>query len=198
MKTFLTLAGSVLFAAMLAACSPGINEGIGHRITFDANGMVVHAAGKPDAHVGSDGSLAIGGRTVEVTPAQRALLQHYYGEARGLMQSGAAVGKAGVKIARQAVGNAVQSIFSNKSGDADKSLDAQSSAIEKAAEALCTNVHQLAVTQKQIASQLPAFKPYDALGDTHCKTTTTYRFGTSTIPSDSATVSVTESKSAAQ
>jgi len=198
MKTVLTLAGSVLLAVALAACSPGINGGIGHRITFDSTGMIVHATGKPDAHVGSDGSLAIGGRPVDVTPAQRIMLQSYYGKARDVMQSGKAVGKAGVKIATQAVGNAVQSILSSKSDETDKALDAQSSAIEKAADMLCTKVQQLAATQKQIASQLPALKPYDVLGATHCKTTTTYRIGTSAGPADSAAVNVAGSKSAAQ
>lgn len=198
MKTVLGLAGSVLLAVALAACSPGINGGIGHRITFDDTGMVVHAAGKPDAHVGSDGSLVIGGRPIDVTPAQRVMLQSYYGEARDVMQSGKAVGKAGVKIATQAVGNAVQSILSSKSDEADKALDAQSSAIEKAADILCTKVEQLAATQKQIASQLPALKPYDVLGRTHCKTTTTYRIGASDGAASPATVGVAATRFGAQ
>lgn len=177
MKTILTLAGSVLLAAMLAACSPGINEGIGHRITFDSSGMVVHALGKPDARVGSDGSLAIGGQAIKVTPAQRALLQRYYGEARDMMQSGKAVGQAGARIATHAVGDAIANIFSSKSSGADKALDAQTNAISKAADALCLNLHQLVTTQKQIATQVPAFKPYGTLDNVQCKTTTTYTIG---------------------
>lgn len=194
MKAILTFASSALLATTLAACSPGINEGIGHRITFDANGMVVHALGKPDAYVGSDGSLAIGDKTITVTPAQRVLLQSYYGEARDVMQSGKDVGKAGVKIATQAVDNAIRNVLSSGSAAADKALDAQSNAIEQAADTLCTKVQQLAATQTRVASQLPALKPYDVVGLTHCKTTTTYRIGASAGPGSSATVGVAESK----
>lgn len=188
MKTFLTLAGSVLLVATLAACSPGINEGIGHRITFDSTGMVVHAIGKPDAHVGRDGSLAIGGQAIAVTPAQRVLLQRYYGEARGMMRSGAAVGKAGVSIAKKSVGNAIRHIFSNDTDASDKALDAQSDAVAKAADALCLNLHELTATQKQVVAQVPAFKPYDALGEVHCKSTDTEPMTANVDPSGSATV----------
>ncbi len=44
MNRILTLAGVVLIGATLAACAPGINT-LGNRITFDSNGMVVHALG---------------------------------------------------------------------------------------------------------------------------------------------------------
>ncbi|HET7662130.1 MAG TPA: hypothetical protein VFK31_00700, partial [Rhodanobacteraceae bacterium] len=61
MKTTLTLAGVILITAALAACSPGINT-LGNSITFDSNGIVVHALGHPDAHVGRDGALEIDGK----------------------------------------------------------------------------------------------------------------------------------------
>ena len=82
MNKILTLTGIALAVITLAACSPGINEGIGHHITFDSSGMVVHKIGKPDAHIGKDGSLAIDGRAIDATTAQRPMLQRYYGAAQ--------------------------------------------------------------------------------------------------------------------
>lgn len=183
MKTILTLAGSVLLAGTLAACSPGINQGIGHRITFDSSGMVVHALGKPNAHVGSDGSLTIDGKAIDVTPAQRELLRHYVAESRTMMQSGEAVGKAGVSVAEHAVGNAISQIFDKNAAASQKALDAQTDAIEKSASLLCTNLQQLVATQKQIAVEIPAFKPYDAVGNVHCTSTKTIRYDAGTQPS---------------
>jgi len=197
MKTILTLAGSVLLAATLAACSPGINEGIGHRITFDSSGMLVHAIGRPDAHIGKDGSLAINDRPIDTTPEQRALLKDYYSEARNMMQSGKAVGQAGVGLAEHAIGNAIRHVFSGKSDASDKALDAQSDSIGKAADALCLDLQQLVATQKQIAAQLPAFEPYNALGDAHCSTTTTHTVAVSDGPGASTSIGVAATKPAA-
>jgi hypothetical protein len=194
MKTFLTFAGSVLLATTLTACSPGINEGIGHHITFDSSGMVVHAIGKPDAHIGSNGSLAIDGRPIDVTPAQRALLQRYYVEARGMMQSGEEVGKQGAAMAMHGIDAAIDSIFHHGSSSAEKRLDTQSNRIDAAASQLCSDVAAIGVTQSAIATQIPAFKPYVSGARTECKITqtTTYTAGR-TITKTSRTYSVKES-----
>lgn len=173
MKAFLILAGSVLLVVALAGCSPGINEGIGHRITFDSTGMKVHATGKPDAHVGRDGSLDIGGRAIDVTPAQRELLQRYYGEARATMATGKAVGRQGVQMATHGIGAAIRSIFHDDSTEMDKRMDAASANIEAAAGKLCHDVEALAATQEAIASGIPAFAPYASGNRVHCRITRT-------------------------
>ncbi|HVX04371.1 MAG TPA: DUF2884 family protein [Rhodanobacteraceae bacterium] len=168
MNKLLTLTGAALATVTLAACSPGINEGIGHRITFDSNGMVVHATGKPDAHIGKDGSLAIDDHTVEVTPAQRAMLQRYYGEARSMMQSGEAVGKQGMQIATNSISAAISSIFHDGSSPAEKKLDAQSDQIETAAARLCDDLKALDETQQTLATEIPAFAPYASSSHGDC------------------------------
>jgi hypothetical protein len=173
MKTFLTLAGSVLLATTLAACSPGINEGIGHHISFDSSGMVIHATGKPDAHVGKDGSLAINGRAVDVTPAQRAMLQRYYGEARSMMQSGEAVGRQGAAMAEKGIGSAIASIFHGDSSKADKQLEAQSNQIDSAVGKLCTDLKALDDTQQTLAAEIPALAPYAPSSRANCTITST-------------------------
>lgn len=196
MKSILILAVSVVLAVLLAACSPGINEGIGHRITFNDHGMTVHAFGKPDARIGSDGSLAIGGKAVAVTPAQRALLQRYYVEARSTMQSGGAVARVGVGLAEHAIAHAIGNLFGAKSGTADKAVDRQSNAIAQATIAVCTDFQRLTATQRQITAQLPAFKPYDAVASVHCVTTTTRSTRANGQPQSSTTLNLTVQPSA--
>lgn len=173
MNRILTLTGVALATLALAACSPGINEGIGHRITFDSSGMVIHATGKPDAHIGKNGSLAIADRAIDVTPAQRQLLQRYYQEAHDTMDSGKAIGRQGVQMATHSIGAAIRSIFHGDSASADKQLDAQSQQIESAANTLCTDVKALGATQQAIATGIPAFKPYVSGARTECKITRT-------------------------
>ncbi|WHZ18144.1 MAG: SSU ribosomal protein S2p (SAe) [Rhodanobacteraceae bacterium] len=193
MKTILALAGSVLLAAALAACSPGVNEGLANRITFDSNGMVVHAIGRPNAHVSRDGDLRIDGKSIAVTPAQRQLLQQYYRQATGVMNSGMAMGKQGVQMAARGVGDAIASIFHGDSSTTDKRMNADSQHIEAAANQLCASVKSLGTTQDAIAAQIPAFKPYAAADRMQCRITHTVTINdngtvtTSTRTSDSPT-----------
>lgn len=179
MKRILTLAGVAVFAATLSACSPGINEGIGNRITFDSNGIVVHALGHPDAHVGRDGALEIDGKPIAGTPEQRQLLQRYYQQAKATMDSGKAVGRQGVQIATRSIGAAISSIFHDGASSPDKQLDAQSKQIESAADKLCADVKALGATQTAIATAIPAFAPYASRDRMECSIThsTTYQDG---------------------
>jgi hypothetical protein len=168
MNRILTLAGTLLVTAALTACSPGINT-LGGRITFDSSGMVVHAIGHPNAHVSRDGDLSIGGKTIAVTPAQRQLLQQYYREARGTMDTGKALGEHGVAMAERGIGDAISSIFNRDASTADKRMQAESKRIESGATALCTDIKALDATQKAIATDIPAFAPYAAGNRMHCK-----------------------------
>ena len=173
MDKLLTLIGTAFAVLALAGCSPGINEGIGHRITFDSNGMRVHATGRPDARIGRDGSLAIDGRAVDVTPAQRAMLQRYYGEERCMMQSGEAVGKQGAAMAEQGIDNAIASLLHGDTSRAQKNLEAQSNSIDSAVGKLCTDLKALGATQQAIATAIPAFEPYASGARTDCTVTST-------------------------
>lgn len=194
MHKLLTLTGIALATLALAACSPGINEGIGHHISFDSSGMVVHAIGKPDAHIGKDGTLAIADQAIDVTPAQQALLQRYYQQAGDVMRSGKAVGSQGVQMATHGIGAAIRSIFHGDSGSADKQLDAQSQQIESAARTLCAHITAFGSTQQAVAAEIPAFAPYASGAQTECKVThtTTIRTaaGKSTTTSSTYTLQI--------
>ncbi|HET7222766.1 MAG TPA: DUF2884 family protein [Rhodanobacteraceae bacterium] len=170
MKRVPALAGIVLIFAALAACSPGINT-LGNNITFDSNGIVVHALGHPSAHVSRDGVLEIDGKAIDVTQDQRQLLQRYYQQARDTMSSGTEVGKQGVQIATRSVGAAISSIFHDGSSPAEKKLDAQSDRIEAAADKLCADLKALGATQKAIATAIPAFAPYASRDRLECGVT---------------------------
>jgi hypothetical protein len=199
MKTFLTLAGAILVASTLSACSPGIHGKFGYRVTFNNGELVSHAPGHPDATISADGNLQIGGKIVATTPQQRALLRDYYAQSKAAITAGIATGKAGVKLGTHAVSEAIRSIFSGDSKAADKALDAQSDAISATAQKLCSDIRQLHDTQQAIAAQLPAFKPYDAVGETHCDVSTvTHRsIAFSSGPAGSADASESTAKTAA-
>ncbi|HET7267434.1 MAG TPA: DUF2884 family protein [Rhodanobacteraceae bacterium] len=194
MKRILTVAGAALIMATLAACSPGIHT-LDSSITFDSDGLVVHASGHPNAHVSSDGDLNIGGKTVAVTPAQRQLLKRYYQQAHDTMHAGEAVGKQGVRVATRSIGAAIRSIFHGESSAAKKQLDAQSQSIETAANTLCGDINTLGATQQAIANQIPAFKPYASSNQLKCKITHTTTYTTAGTPHPSAQGAGTASKS---
>lgn len=182
MKMSLAFPATLLFAATLAACSPGIN-GIGHRITFDSTGMVVHASGQPNAHVTRAGDLSIDGKPVAVTPAERALLQQYYQQSSTVLNAGIDMGKQGVDMAAKGIGTAIASIFHGDSSAAEKKMDTQSANIEAEADKLCAGIKAIGITQDALAAQLPAFKPYAAGNQMQCHvshTVTVNNNGTST------------------
>ncbi|MGH8215318.1 MAG: DUF2884 family protein [Rhodanobacteraceae bacterium] len=170
MNRILIFTGSVLFAIALAACSPGIHT-LGNSITFDSNGMVVHAPGRPNAHVDRNGELSIDGKAVAVTPAQRRLLQRYYQQAHETMDSAKSMGERGVQIATHSIGAAIASIFHDGPSPAEKKLDAESDQIEAAADQMCADVKALGVTQKAIADGVPAFAPYASHARFECTAT---------------------------
>ncbi len=172
MHRILVVAATALTALMLVACSPGINL-LGHRITFDSSGMVVHAAGQPNARVSRTGDLSIDGKPVAVTPAQRELLQRYYQQAHAVMNSGEAMGRQGVQMAKSGIEQAAASIFSKDSSAADKQMNEQSQKIDASADAFCNQVRTLGTIETTIASKLPAFKPYTNGEEMQCRITHT-------------------------
>ncbi|MBU6415994.1 MAG: DUF2884 family protein, partial [Xanthomonadaceae bacterium] len=162
-------------------------------ITFDSNGMVVHATGKPDAHIGKDGSLAIDDQAIDVTPGQRAMLQRYYGEARNMMQSGEAVGRQGAAMAEKGIGDAIASILHGDSTIAQKKLEAQSNQMDSAVGKLCTDLKALDETQQALTTEIPAFASYAPSSRAECTvtSTTTVRDGNIVVAKSSAITTAT-------
>lgn len=192
MKTIPTLAGSVLLAASLTACSPSIHD-FGHSVTFENGALVAHASGQPNAYITADGSLRIGDRTIDTTPQQRALLQDYYGESKGLIDAGVAVGKAGAELGVHAIGDTISGLLSGKSDQAQQGIEAKANAIDATAQKLCASLNQLRSTQQAIAAELPAFTPYQPIDkQTQCSVTTTRSISVAGSPAvASTTINVT-------
>ncbi|MBS0432017.1 MAG: hypothetical protein JSS21_06385 [Proteobacteria bacterium] len=143
----------------------------GHmHLDFDNGALVVAAGGKPDARVSANGDLRIGDKAVAVTPAQRELLQRYYGEAASVRDDGFAIGKAGAALGINAASDALESLFSDGSKKkSDPDMEANNKKVEAAAQRLCGDMTKIKSTQGEIAAQLPAFAPYAVFdGETHC------------------------------
>ena len=138
-------------------------------ISIGGNGMHINVNGHeintpddkaPHAEITPQGDLLIAGKAVDITPAQRKLLLEYRGEIIGVASAGMEVGKQGVDIAGKALGTVVASIFNGKSDQAEQEMKAQGDRIEAAAMKLCDQLPAMLRTQQQLATDLPAFKPY--------------------------------------
>lgn len=197
MKPILSITGSILLAATLAACSPGIHD-FGHSVAFQNGELVAHASGQPNAYISADGSLRIGNRAIDTTPQQRALLKSYYGESKTLVDAGVATGKAGAELGVHVIGDTIHGLLSGKSDQAQQNIEKQANAIDATAQKLCSSLNQLRSTQQVIAAQLPAFKPYQPIGkQTQCSVTTTRSITVTDGPQGSTKVVETKKQTTA-
>lgn len=164
-----TVVALALITLALAGCSPSVMEGLGHRITFDSSGMVVHAFGRPNAHVGRDGDLAIGGKPVALTPAERRRLQDYYAQARAMMDVADTMRTREVAITKQRIGVEIDALLHRHPPADNAQLRARSERIgDAAATQLCADIAVLGATQDAIAAMLPVFAPYAQGAVTKC------------------------------
>ena len=115
----------------------------------------------PDAAITPKGDLMVDGRTVSVTPAQRALLLAYRERMIDVAEAGMAVGAKGADLAGVAVSEALGSIF----GGSDKKqmeerIEARAEALKEEAKVICTHLPALLDAQRKLAASVPEFKPY--------------------------------------
>jgi hypothetical protein len=164
---------STLALAMIAGCnshgehftlisggSTSIDNGA---ITLHNDNVRLHPDHGPAATIESGGNFAVDGKTVPVTSAQRALLQQYYLAAAAVRQHGIETGKAGAGIAGAAIKGAVSSIAGNGDPATEDQVQAQADKVNQAAMKICDDLAHIRTAQDQLATQLPAFKPYRAL-----------------------------------
>lgn len=115
----------------------------------------------PKAVITPQGDLLIAGRKVDATPAQRALLLDYRQQIIGIAEAGMDIGERGASLG---MGAAKQAIVGALSGKDDKQIEAaihpQAEQIKAAAMALCKRLPRLRASQQQLATDLPAFRPY--------------------------------------
>jgi hypothetical protein len=152
---------ALLLAAALSGCGNGGTVVSGRGVlSFDNGHVVLRPFGQPDATISATGDLAIAGKDVAVTSAERNLLVDYYGHAVALRNDGLKTGVAGAAVASAAIGSVIKGLFH---GDPDKigtGIDAKAEKVDQQARALCTEVRALRITQKTLAAQMATFQPY--------------------------------------
>lgn len=148
-----------VLACALAACHAPDATMENGAITLYGDTVALRVAGSPQATIHADGALAIDGRTIATTPAERSLLVRYNQNVRSVHDTGVAMGKAGV-------GMAVKAILPSSSLTADgagKTAEAGSTRMKQLSQDICRAVAAIKDAQDQLASQLAAFKPYASI-----------------------------------
>lgn len=166
------IACPLLAVALLAGCSDhdsgfnfistgntSIDNGA---ITVRGDSVRLHPDTGSTATIDSSGNFAVDDKPVQVTPADRNLLQQYYAAATAVREHGITTGKAGAGIAGAAIKGAVSSMAG---GDdhAENQVQAQADKVERAAMKICDDLAHIRGAQNQLAAQMPAFKPYAGL-----------------------------------
>ena len=112
------------------------------------------------AQLTPQGDLIIEGKTVPVTPEQRALLLDYRRQVIGIAETGMAIGVKGADLAGKAVLDTFTGLMHGDTDGASKRIDAESKRIEAEAKQICTQLPAMLSAQQRLAAALPAFKPY--------------------------------------
>ena len=114
----------------------------------------------PSAQVTPQGDLLIEGKTVAVTPAQRAMLLTYRQQIIDVAEAGMSMGVQGADLAGKAVSEVLGSVFSGKGEDFGRRMEAEGKKLEAQGKLLCAQLEPMRATQQRLATALPEFKPY--------------------------------------
>ena len=150
---------SILLAALamtlLGACSVSTSS-----VDVALNGdVVIHVPFKPAARVTPAGELAIDGKSVAVTPAQRSALAQYDRQFTAIRQAGRAIGKAGQRMSASIDHETAHAGSAAVIGAVHRDVAGFSTSLA----GLCDQVAALVALQDSIAATLPAFRPYAVL-----------------------------------
>lgn len=153
------LAGCAAFRtadADLDAASQQIATG---NVTLTADG-----SGVPKAAITPQGDFLVAGKAADITAQQRQEVLAYRAQYIDIAQQGIAIGHEGVDVGRHAM---VPMIFASLFGASDKTIDASMdkrlAGVREATAKLCDRMPALMAAQQQLATDLPAFKPYATL-----------------------------------
>ena len=130
-----------------------VHKGGGHH-------EIEHDPNLPKAEITPQGDLLIKGKTVAVTPAQRAMLLTYRQQIINVAEAGMSMGVQGADLAGKAVSEVLGSVFSGKGEDFGKRMEAEGRKLEAQGRQLCLQLEPMRTTQQQLAATLPEFKPY--------------------------------------
>lgn len=151
--------------AMAAGCNGGTTTTTSRGSITELGGLVVLTAGDSlKATIDRNGAFAVDGKDVAVDDHQRELLRRYYANATAIRQHGIETGKAGAAMAGEAIKGAAESA----SGDPDsvsRRVEAQTQQITAQVLKICDDLAGVKAVQDELATSLPAFKPYAAIMD---------------------------------
>jgi hypothetical protein len=150
----------LLLASVLAACSSHDRSASGRYVSFDGDTVVVAVPGKPDAHIGANGDLRIGTRTVAINPSQRALLKRYHDQVLAVRDDGIAAGKQGAALGVHAIGTVISNLAAGTPDKIDQDMETRGKTVEVAADRMCSDLGRLKATQDEVAAQVPDFRPF--------------------------------------
>jgi hypothetical protein len=164
------LLGVSMLCGLLAACdgnsdSHSITRGTGVHLSNGSiraeNGQItLNTADAPDAAITAQGELTIHQQAVAVDPASRNLLESYYQNALAVHADGIATDKAGENMGEQALQSVKQGLASGHSDQIKQQLEAKAQILKESALKICQDLGNIQSAQDQLATQLPAFKPY--------------------------------------
>ena len=155
----ITIAG-LLAVGLLAACTQHAQMNTHGSLRVVNNEVRITVRGAPDAYVQSGGGLAIGSRTLTLTPAEQTLAQRYYQDASGLGAAGKATGEAGGRMGIAIIGSLFSALWHDDSSIIDRTAHRGAASIKANVQSLCAELSGLRTTQDALASALPAFTPY--------------------------------------
>lgn len=143
--------------AAVSACDTADTSMVNGAIKLKDNIVTLHVDGAPEALINSDGALQIGGQIMPVTPVQHGLLMLYFQNVLDVHQTGAEMGKIGAGMGTKVLKDSMDG-----KSKAEKDRDAQAGAdqLKTLAHKMCSDEANIKNVQDQLASQLPAFKPY--------------------------------------
>ena len=157
---------ALVLAVSVSACSFDNGDGsIGSLIQVHDGWVSIRGRNDTTAHIKADGDLRIAGKTVVLTPAQRALTTQYYAQVQVTLHDGMETGKAGAAMAGSVIGAVFSGLAHGDTHDIDRKANAQAAKIEVHVARICDDMQAIQATQNRLAAQLPAFAPYTVIDD---------------------------------
>jgi hypothetical protein len=118
----------------------------------------------PQAEITPRGDFLVAGKRIDITRLQRNEVLAYRAQYIGIARQGIAIGREGVEVGRHAV---VPMVFAALFGASEETIDARMdkrlAGVRDATVKLCDRMPALMAAQQQLASDLPAFRPYATL-----------------------------------
>ena len=134
------------------------------QITTGNMTLTADDAGVPKAAITPRGDFLVASKPVALSVQQREEVLAYRAQYVEIAQAGIAIGHQGVEAGRHAM---VPMIFASLFGASDKTIDASMdkrlAGVREATAKLCDRMPALMAAQQQLATDLPAFRPYATL-----------------------------------